>query len=113
MDDNAKALIRSSVLEDKGFVRAAFRGPVQLRGQTLRMVVVRPVLVRNQHRYQFSYLDASRDISKNYRPGDARRHLAQILDAPFRSVTVQSTGELLNIQITKSGKAIVHKSRSV
>ncbi len=74
-----------------------------------RRVVVRPVQLRGRRHLQFSYFDARRDVTKNYAGREAARQLDSLLDLPARSVSVQTARQTLNVQITKSGKAILHR----
>ena len=66
--------------------------------------------LRGRRHLQFSYFDARRDVTKNYAGREAARQLDGLLDLPARSVSVQTARQTLNVQITKSGKAILHRS---
>ena len=74
-----------------------------------RRVVVRPVQLRGRRHLQFSYFDDRRDVTKNYAGHEAARQLDGLLDLPTRSVSVQTARQTLNVQITRSGKAILHR----
>jgi SAM-dependent methyltransferase len=76
-----------------------------------RQVIVRPVEVRGRRQLQFSYFDQKKDISKNYYGGEATARLDEVLAIPYSSIVLQTTAEDTQIQLTKKGKAIVHRHR--
>jgi hypothetical protein len=110
--------IKTLVLDEETFVRLVLKGQSQTQEKTQaaesnpwRQVIVRPVLLKNGRHLQFSYFSQKQDITKNYRNGEAEARLDEVLALPFQSMAVQSTtGEKL-FQITKKGKAILHKSK--
>jgi hypothetical protein len=117
MDAETKQALRDLVQDEDRFLRLTLntdqRGPAPARAEgqegTWRRVVVRPVEVRGRRHLQFSYFDARRDVTKNYAGPEASRRLDALLALPARAVSVQSTHQTLNVQITKSGKAILHR----
>ncbi len=110
--------IKALVLDEETFVRLVLKGQSQIQGKTQvagnnpwRQVVVRPVLLKSGRHLQFSYFSQKQDITKNYRQSEAEARLDEVLALPFQSMAVQSTtGEKL-FQVTKKGKAILHKSK--
>ena len=120
MDPETRQTLRQLVLDEAGFLRltlntnssaaaAAPRGAPSAPAGDWRRVVVRPVQLRGRRHLQFSYFDARRDVTKNYAGREAAHQLDSLLDLPARSVSVQTTRQTLNVQITKSGKAILHR----
>lgn len=107
--DNYKQLIRNCILDEKTFTRAVFSG--RQRGCVVPWVkvIVRPVLVRDKRHIQISYFDSKKDITKNYTEPQIVEKLDALLDTPFRNIHVQMGDENLQIQITKKGKAILHR----
>ena len=61
-----KEMVKAHILDEERFVRAVFHG--QRRGYKVpwHQVIVRPVLIKGRRHLQFSYHDATRDITKNY-----------------------------------------------
>ncbi len=106
-----KQLIREHILHDENFVKATFSG--QHRDQTAPWikVIVRPVLVQGKRHTQFSYLDAKKDITKNYRGDEVIAILEQLIAIGFKNVHVQTTHNIVDITITNKGKALIHKSK--
>jgi hypothetical protein len=110
MDEPTKQTVRELVVNEPTFVRLTLNTrPALDDRQAWRQVVVRPVEIRGRRHLQFSYFDAKRDVTKNYHGAEAERQLELILDLPSRSLSVQSKGHTLNVQVTRSGKAILHR----
>jgi SAM-dependent methyltransferase len=104
-----KALITEKVLDEAAFVRLTMKGIVRGPAAPWQKTVVRPVEVRGKRQLQFSYFDAKHDISKNYYGAEASARLGEILAIPYSSIVVQTTTEDLQIQLTKKGKALLHR----
>lgn len=114
MSEDYLIQVKSLVLNEETFLRLVLKGqaPAAREGNNpWRQVIVRPVLLKSGRYLQFSYFNQKQDITKNYRGGEAEARLNEVLALPFQSIAVQSTtGEKL-FQITKKGKAILHKSQ--
>ena len=108
MTNQYKEQIRNMVLDAQTFVRLTMKGP--LRDSPWRQVIVRPVLIKNQHYLQCSYFNQKQDITKNYRGSEAGEKFDEILALPFNSISVQSTTEDLRVQITGRGKVILQRT---
>jgi methyltransferase family protein len=108
MADDYRALLKQAALDEAAFVQMTLKGKI---GDKLpwRMVVVRPVLLKNQRHLQFSHFDAKQDITKNYAGSEAEAHLDELLVLPFSSVHLRSTDEDVQVQITRKGKALIHR----
>lgn len=111
MSDDYKSQIKKLVGDDETFVRLVLKTPLQGMSNPWRQVIVRPVLLKSRRHLQFSYFSQKQDITKNYRGPEAEARLDEVLALPFASIAVQSTtGERL-FQITRKGRAILHKSK--
>jgi SAM-dependent methyltransferase len=108
MTENYKALVTEKVLDDT-FVRLTMKGVVRGAAVPWQKVVIRPVEVRGKRQLQFSYFDARQDTSKNYYGAEVIAKLDEVLAIPFSSIVVQTTAEDLQIQLTKKGKALLHR----
>jgi SAM-dependent methyltransferase len=110
--DNYKQLIKNHILDEATFIRAVFSG--RQRGHVVPWdrVIVRPVLVKNKRHIQISQFDSKKDITKNYTAAQIAEKLDELLDVPFKSVQVQTGDENFQIQITKKGKAILHRHKA-
>ncbi len=107
-----KQLIRDSILNHEDFIKATFSGQHRDRAIAWMKVIVRPVLVRDQRHMQFSYFDAKKDITKNYRGDEIAEKLEQILAVEFKNVHVQTAHNTIDITITNKGKALIHSTTS-
>lgn len=110
--DNYKEEIKSRVLDEEQFVRLTMKG--KIRDHTIpcpwRQVIVRPVMIKNERHLQFSYFTDKQDFTRNYSGVEAVEKLDELLVLPLSILSVQSKGEDLLVQITKKGKAIIHRS---
>jgi SAM-dependent methyltransferase len=111
MSENYKALITAAVLDEESFVRLTLKGIVRGPAVQWQKIVVRPVEVRGRRMLQFAYFDAKQDTTKNYYGPEAEARLAEVLAIPFSAIVAQTTAEDLQIQLTKKGKALVHRHR--
>lgn len=113
MSDDFRQLIRDNILgRQTTFLRARFSG--QKRGESTPWLKVelRPVDIKGQRQLQFSYFESDKNIVKNYPGEEAEAKLAQLLGLPFKSYYVETQGGSLQVQITKKGKAIVHRGQA-
>jgi hypothetical protein len=111
MTDDYRQTIKRLALDEETFIHLTLKGPSKGQDSPWRRIVVRPVLVKGERHLQFSYFDERKDITKNYRGGEAESKLDEALAMPFTLIQVESTGENLQLQITKDGKAIFHRSK--
>lgn len=112
MTESYQALLKRHILNPETFARAVFSG--QPNGSTLlwQKVILRPVLLKGRKHLQFSYLDAKKDITKNYEGDEAEQRLDELLGLPFRSFYVQTTEEDLQVHINKKGKATIGRHQA-
>ena len=66
-----RELVKRSVLEDAGFVKAVFSGHGKGARPPWRRVVLRPVLIKEVRHLQVSHFDEKQDITKNFRGEEA------------------------------------------
>jgi len=111
MTQEYQQLIAQTVLDESEFVRLTMKGIVRGPAAPWQKIVIRPVELRGRRQLQFSYFDAKQNISKNYYGPEARARLAEALDIPYSSILLQTTGEDIQIQLTKKGKPLVHRHR--
>jgi SAM-dependent methyltransferase len=111
MTENYKDLIKQAVSDQERFVRLTMKGIVRGLAVPWRQIIVRPVELRGARHLQFSYFDEKKDITKNYAGQAAASRLDEALAIPFSAVVVQMRDEDIQVQLTKKGKAIVHRHR--
>src|ERR1700738_585751 len=110
MSSDYKEQIKHIVLDEEQFVRLTMKGQMRELLLPWRQVVVRPVLIKNERYLQFSYFTQKQDITKNYRGGEAGAKLAELLALPFHTIAAQSWRETLQVQFTKKGKPVAHRT---
>src|SRR5947209_11876603 len=99
-----KEQIRQMVLDEEQFVRLTLKGQIREPVLPWRLVVVRPVLIKDERSLQFSYFTQKQDITKNYRGSEAGVKLDELLALPFHAMAAQSLRETLHVQISKKGR---------
>src|SRR5215216_2726827 len=109
MTHDYQQLITQTVLDDHTFVRLTLKGIVRGPAAPWQKITVRPIELRGRRQLQFSYFDAKQDVSKNYYGPEARARLDEALAIPYSSIVLQTTAEDVQIQLTKKGKAIIHR----
>jgi SAM-dependent methyltransferase len=110
MTQEYQQLIAQSVFDDT-FVRLTMKGIVRGPAAPWQKITIRPIELRGRRQLQFSYFDAKRDTSKNYYGSEARTRLDEVLAIPYSSIVLQTSAEDVQIQLTKKGKALIHRHR--
>lgn len=110
MDPDYKQLVRERILDSGAFIRAVFSGEQKGASVSWVKVVVRPVELKGQVHWQFSYFDEKKDITKNYLE-EAAPKVDELLALPFRNILVESGAGNVQVNFTKKGKALVSKSK--
>src|SRR5580704_2895178 len=116
ISDEYREIVREAILDEQGFLRATFSG--QQRGEVLdwEKVTLRPVEVKGEKNVQFAYFDSKKCITKNYTGTDLSKILDSLLRLPFKNFQVSTAKGELQINISKSGKPLIHRttvSRSI
>jgi SAM-dependent methyltransferase len=110
MDSDYKQLVRERILASDTFIRAVFSGEQKGASVPWVKVVVRPVELKGQLHWQFSYFDEKKDISKNHLD-DAAVKVDELLALPFRNIFVESSEGNIQVNFTKKGKALISRSK--
>ena len=105
-----KEKIRTAVLTDDCFVRLVLSKKQGDEIQWIR-VVVRPVMIKERRKQQFSYYDEKKVIVKNYDGEELAAKLDEALLMPFSQIVLQTTSSNVNMRITRKGKVLISKSK--
>ena len=111
MASDYKQLVRQHVLDEDVFVEAVFSGRRRGHEVPWKQVTIRPVLIRGQRCLKFSYVGDKQDITKNY-TDQIEEKLDQLLELPFGSINLRTTRSSVQVQLTRKGKAILHRHRA-
>ncbi len=105
--DSVKQLITDTILAST-FRRATFAGAKRSDMVTdwLR-VAIRPVELRSERYLQFSYFDARKDITRNYKQNEIRIPLDELLAITFAGIHLETTEEEIDIRNSKKGKVTI------
>lgn len=106
-----KDLIKSHIIHPETFINAGFSGAQKGTVVPWKKVTVRPVQLKDIPHVQISYFDGRQDITKNYAGDEIAAKVDELLALPFSSITVRTTAEKIRVQITKKGKAIIHRDK--
>lgn len=108
-----RQLVTTTVLA-ADFRRATFVGAVRGPAPSPWVrVVVRPVAVRGQRYLQFSYFDARKDVTKNYREPELCSRLNEILDIGYAGVHLSTSAEEVDIRVTKKGRILLGRRQTI
>ena len=111
MAEDYHSTIKHAALEETTFVRLTCKGSRGKNSPPWRKVVVRPVLLKAGRHLQFSYFDATKDITKNYQGNEAEGKLSELLEMPFSHIHLESSAEDVQVQVTRGGKAVVRRGK--
>lgn len=111
MDEQTRAIIHHRVFGED-FNRAVFSGVEKGLEIQWQRVVIRPVLIRGERYWQFAYFDEKKDVTKNYLRLEAGEKLDQLLNLPFRNVTIEAGDRRLEVRLSKKGKMLKRESRN-
>jgi len=113
MSEDYKERIRERILNRDTFVRAVFTGQQKSADIEWVKIFIRPVEIKGSYRWQFSFFDEKKDVSKNYDEKETPIKLSDVLTLPFRNILVENTSGTLQVNVSKKGKAIVseHKTK--
>ncbi|HEY9290202.1 MAG TPA: SAM-dependent methyltransferase, partial [Microlunatus sp.] len=102
--------VRSSVLDQARLVRAVASG--RRRGETVRWqrAELRYVDLKTGRSLQLTTYDESRATVQNAPAGSAQAAelAASVIDLPFANWRVETTDTVLQMRVTKKGRALVH-----
>lgn len=110
MNSDYRQLVRERILDKDTFIRAVFSGEQKGASVPWVKVVVRPVELKGQVHWQFSYFDEKKDITKNYLD-EAASKVDELLALPFRNIFIESGAGNLQVNFTKKGKPLVSRSK--
>lgn len=106
-----RQLVFDSVHSDD-FLRGTFGGAVRGSGPSPWVrVVVRPVELRGERHWQFSYFDGKRSLVKNVLAHELDPLLDELLAVGFAGVHLSMRTEEIDLQLTKKGKLIVGRKK--
>ncbi len=113
VDHAAVRRIVADAVLGPNFRRATFGGATRGGGSFPWVrVVVRPVDVRGESQLQFSYFDATRDVTKNYPRREAETPLGEAIDAGFAGVHVTTEVEEIDVRTSRKGKVHVGRRKA-
>ncbi|GIP34039.1 SAM-dependent methyltransferase [Paenibacillus sp. J2TS4] len=75
-------------------------------------VKIKPVLIKGEHKYQFTYQMGQKVIHENIDPDQAAKQLADLLSEQFKQGLWQAKGADYQILVNKKGKATVLKRQA-
>ena len=111
MEQEYKKQVLQHILNQDSFVRAVFSGKQKGSALPWVKVLVRPVEIKGDLNWQFSYFDEKQAVTKNYSSEDASAKVAELLALPFRNIFVETGAGNLQVNISKKGKALVNKKK--
>ncbi|MET8528851.1 SAM-dependent methyltransferase [Micromonospora sp. NPDC005172] len=100
-----------ALLRDPALTRAVAAGRRRGRRPTVERAELRPVTLKAGPRLQVTTSDGVRPYTRNVAPGpEADAAVDELLAEPFGNWHVETTDETLQLRVTKSGEAQVHRA---
>ncbi len=90
-------------LENNSFVKMTLSKPV-LKNNDLRNVYIKPILLKNNKLYQFTYRYKHRDETKNFDATQTMEQLKNLVPAVFQNVSLFTLTEDVTLLVSKKGK---------
>lgn len=110
MESEYKPLVRERILQRNSLIRAVFTGEQKGASLPWIRVTVRPVELKGQVHWQFSYFDEKKDITRNHLD-DAPARVDELLALPFRNIHIESADGNVQVNFTKKGRPLISKSK--
>ena len=111
MKQDYKKQVHEHILNRDSFVRAVFSGEQMRSSLPWVKVLVRPVEIKGNLNWQFSYFDEKKDVTKNYSFEEASAKVEELLALPFRNIFIETTTGNLQVNISKKGKVLVNSKK--
>jgi SAM-dependent methyltransferase len=102
-----------SFLTAPNLLRASFAGAQRGVKLPIRRIAIRPVDLHQGRRLQISSNDGRKGLSTNHTPEELPAALADILAAGFANIHITTTTEEIDLRLTKKGKILVARKKSV
>jgi SAM-dependent methyltransferase len=104
----ALAAVRDRLLDADGLVRAVGSGRRRGAETRWRRTELRYVDLKGGRHLQVTAYDDTQAFTLNHGPAAAPTAVDEVLAEPFANWHVQSAGEVLQLRITRKGKALLH-----
>jgi SAM-dependent methyltransferase len=106
---DALAEINLALADSQRFVRLVLSGRRRNMQTPSERIDVKPVLIKDQIRYQVSQSDGRAMTTKNYLPEE---FLALgLLDSGYANLHLEQKDQSISIRITKKGEALIHRAK--
>ncbi len=107
---DARAVVRETLLDASGLVRAVASGRQRNTEVPFRRVEMRYVDLKAGRRLQLTSYDDTQSHTRNVELGrPAEEAIDEMLAQPFANWHVQSSAETLQLRITKRGRPLLHR----
>ena len=112
MSGDYREIVRSAVLDAENFRRATLSGAQRGEAVEWVRVTLRPVEVKGKRHVQFAYYDAKKCITKNYADRELETNLDGLLQMPYKNVQVSSAAGDIQVNMSKSGRPLIHRAKA-
>jgi len=108
---NLPEIVRTTLLHP-GFRRATFGGtPRSKIPCSWVRVLVRPLMLRGEPHWQFSYYDTKKHIAKNFAAAELDAKINQLLVYQFAGIHLETTEESIDVRTTKKGQVSLGRKK--
>jgi hypothetical protein len=113
VDTDYVGVVKQSIVDRDTFLQATFTKHPQGDSAPYLKVIVRPIVIKSEYRWQFEFHSANKVIHKNHSPIEIDDRLDELLALAFKNIHIKTRSTDIRIQITKKGKAIISQQRAL
>src|SRR5215213_10569037 len=103
-------LVKGTVT-DAAFRRATFAGASRGAATEWVRVVIRPVDLRGETYFQFSYQGAKKAVTKNFLADELEEPLDELIGHGYAGIHITTNAEEIDIRTSRKGRVVVGHSR--
>src|SRR5215470_19674630 len=106
----AREVIRETLLDQSGLVRALASGRLRGRDQPPYLrIELRYVDLKGHRHLQITEYDERQAHTRNVAGPDVEKTVDELLDLPYGTWHIETTTETLRLRYTKKGKELLHR----
>jgi Methyltransferase domain len=112
-DTDYVGVVKQSIVDRDTFLQATFTKHQQGDSVTYTKVIIRPIVIKSEDRWQFEFHSVNKVIHKNHRLVDLEARLEELLALTFRNIHIKTRSTDIHVQITKKGKALTSQQQAL
>lgn len=102
-------IVLDAVTDGTDFRGAVFSGHRRGAAAPWERVSLRPVQLRGRRHVQATYVAGPRTVTRNFTGRQLEEEVRRLLDLPFGNITLRRADRVIEIRLTRKGRASVHQ----